>query len=574
MKVNAGSRIRFLSFCILIFALFLIGRLYILQIVDSAELKSKANHQYVQSTYDYFNRGNIFFKTKDGDLVPAATLKSGYILAINPTLIVDPANTLKELLTIIPTIDPTDFMTKAAKVNDQYEEIAKYVPLEDADPITAMKLPGVYLYKERWRYYPGNSMAAQTIGFLAYDNSSGSGTLAGRYGLERSYEDVLHRNNDNVYVNFFAEMFSNIKNSFSTNSSMQGDIVTTIEPSVQSYLEHELIGVENDWHADFSGGIIMDPTTGAIYAMASNPTFDLNNFQQEKDPSIFSNNLVEHVYEMGSIVKPLTMAAGIDSGAITEQTTYDDTGHVTYNGSTIGNYDGRARGVIPMQQILSQSLNVGAAWVEQRTGNATFAKYMLSYGLGSTTGIDLPNETPGLVGNLKSPRDIEYATAAFGQGVAYTPMEMIRALAVLANNGVLVTPHLVNEVDYSVGGAKIINPPPGPQVLKKSTTDTLTNMLVTVVDQALLNGTVKMAHYSIAAKTGTAQISEGNGHGYYPDRYLHTFFGYFPAYKPRFIIFLFNYYPKGAKYASETLTPTFINLAKFLINYYQIPPDR
>src|ERR1035437_2740711 len=569
MKSGSSSRIRILSVCISIFAVFLIGRLYFVQIVDGSELKSKADHQYVQSTYDYFDRGNIFFKTKDGDLVPAATLKSGYVLTINPTLVLDPNNSLKMLSAIIP-IDAGDFLAKAAKINDQYEEVAKRVPLEDADPITALKLPGVSLYKERWRYYPGNSMAAQTIGFLAYDDSN---QLAGRYGLERFYENVLHRNNDSVYVNFFAEMFSNIKNSLSSDSSLQGDVVTTIEPSVQSYLEQELVGVMNEWHSDFSGGIIMDPTTGAIYAMASNPTFDINNFQQEKDPSIFSDTLVEHDYEMGSIMKPLTMAAGIDSGAITPTSTYDDTGSLTFNGKTISNYDGRARGVIPMQQVLSQSLNVGAATIEQRTGNATFAKYMLSYGLASTTGIDLPNETYGL-NNLKSLYDIDYVTEAYGQGIAVTPIEMIRALSVLANGGVLVTPHIASEIDYTVGGAKVIAPPPGPQVLSKKTTDDVTNMLVTVVDKALLNGTVKMDHYSIAAKTGTAQISKGKGGGYYPDRYLHSFFGYFPAYDPRFIIFLVNYYPKGAKYASETLTPSFIDLAKFLINYYQIPPDR
>ena len=224
--------------------------------------------------------------------------------------------------------------------------------------------------------------------------------------------------------------------------------------------------------------------------------------------------------------------------------------------------------------LIDQSLNVGAAWVERQIGNANFAKYMLAYGLGAETGIDLPNETHGLVANLKSPRDIEYATASFGQGVSYTPIETIRALATLGNGGKLVNPHIASRINYKIGGFKDVNPGVDVQVLKPETSVEITKMLVQVVDKALKGGTVKMDHYSIAAKTGTAQISEGNGHGYYSDRYLHSFFGYFPAYNPRFIVFLYTVYPKHVKYASETLTDPFISLAKFLINYYQIPPDR
>jgi cell division protein FtsI/penicillin-binding protein 2 len=189
------------------------------------------------------------------------------------------------------------------------------------------------------------------------------------------------------------------------------------------------------------------------------------------------------------------------------------------------------------------------------------------------TGIDLPYEARNLIDNLKSPRDVEHATASFGQGIALSPIATVRALSVLANGGTLTTPHVVKQIDYKVGFAKNISYPQGERVISEAASKEISRMLTNVVDTALLNGSVKMDNYSIAAKTGTAQIATP-GAGYAEDRYLHSFFGYFPAYDPRFLVFLYTVEPKGEAYASHTLTEPFINTTKFLINYYEVPPDR
>ncbi len=447
-----------------------------------------------------------------------------------------------------------------------------YFSGKDGTLITAATLRDVGTSTtEHQRYYPGGSLAAQVLGFVAYNNDN---EQKGRYGLERYYEQTLARAGTDSYANFFVELFGGFQSAWGSGGG-QGDLVTTIEPSVQAELERTLSVYDSTWHPALSGGIIMDPHTGEIVAMAISPSFDLNAFNTQTGTAIFANPHVEDVFEMGSIIKPLTVAAGLDSGAITEETTYNDTGCIEVDQKKICNFDGVARGVIPVQQILSQSLNVGASFIATKMGPTVMRDYLLNhYKLGEETGIDLPGEIHGLIDNLKSAKLVEYDTAAFGQGIAITPIETVRALSALGNGGLLVTPHVVSAVRYDTGVTRTLSWGDGVQVLRPETSTTISRMLTTVVDTTLANGALKLAHYSVAAKTGTAQIADPVNGGYYADKFLHSFFGYFPSYNPKFIVFLFANEPKGAPFASQTWAPPFGSLVKFLINYYNIPPDR
>ena len=576
MTFSFISRFKIILFCLVFFSLVLATKLFLVQIVHGNTYSESADRQYVTPSGNIYERGTIFFQNRskggvDGQLIAAATQMAGFKIAIDPSKILDKELVYKELSKIIP-IDYADFINKAGKINDPYEEIANHLTKEQADAIAILKIPGLSVYKENWRFYPGANAAAQSLGFVAYKGND----LAGRYGLERQYNDQLMRSKDNPYVNFFAEVFSNVDKTLFSDTSKEGDIVTTIEPSVQSFLEKTLQDVKDKYQVDSIGGIIMNPVDGSIYALSSKPDFDLNNFSQVKNVSTFSNPLVENVFEFGSVVKPLVMAGGLDAGVVKADTTYDDKGSVMVEKHQIFNFDKKGRGPgTTMQDVLNQSLNTGMVFVEKQLGKDRLRDYFLSYGIKEKTGIDLPNETSGLVSNIiNSPREIEYANAAFGQGIALTPVELIRALASLSNGGNLVVPHLVQKINYDDGEVKDMKYNTQRVKISEASATEITRMLVNVSDQSVFKGNGKLEHYSVAVKTGTAQVADNTTGGYYQDRHTHSFFGYFPAYDPKFIIFLYAINPKGVQYAVQTWADPFLSITNFLINYYEVPPDR
>ena len=570
MRSRFILRTRILGGIFVLAALLIVARLYFVQIVRGAAYQRDATAQYVQASSDTESRSSIFFSTKDGEPISAAVMQTGWRIAIKPKDILEP-DLVYERLNAETPIDRDRFFTSVAKKGDPYEEIAFRVPDDAAAKIRARAIPGVLLVSDQWRFYPAHELAAHVLGFIGFKGN----TRTGVYGLEKSWQDVLLTTSSGLYMNPFAEIFMNIEAAVTTDpSARKGSIITSIEPRIQAKLEKTLDGVMETYTPNIAGGIIMDPHTGEIVAMAVRPTFDPNTYNTESNVAVFSNPLVENIYEMGSIMKPLTMAAGIDMGVVTPKTTYKDRGCIEKSGKKICNYDGRARGVVSMQEVLNQSLNTGVSFVVDKMGHEVFGRYVEGFQLGARTEIDLPNEAKGRIQAIQDGYDVDYASASFGQGIAVSAIGMIRALAALANGGVMPDPHIVKAMKYGTGITRDIELKEGLRVFSATTTETVTRMLATVYDDALLKGVLKEEHYSIAAKTGTAQIAVPGGSGYYADRFLHSFFGYFPAYDPKFIIFLFAVEPHGAEFASATLAHPFSDITKYMINYYDIPPDR
>lgn len=558
---NYSGRHFFVLFIIIFFIAAILGRLFFLQILRRDYYASLASRQQGFQRVLEPKRGDIYFKTKDGEPYRIATTKIGAMIFLDMRAIKDPEAVFKQLGKITK-IDRAIFDKIVKKTGDPYEILKRRINMEDADKISALKISGVGLAEERWREYLGGSAAAHLLGFVSeYEDGEG------KYGVEKRFDEALRGSDGSTSGDKDARGFlialANLKES---EAKAGRDLILTIEPNLQKEIEKELRALNESWSPLSGGALVLEPKTGRVLALAAFPGFDPNEYQKEKKMDVFLNPFVEKIFELGSVFKPLTISAALNEGVLTPETTYVDNGAVTISGRTIKNFDEKAHGIRTMTQVLEESLNTGAVFAMQKIGGEKLKEYFESFGLKEKTGIELPGELRGDLSNLESGREVEYATASFGQGLAVTPIEFIMAISSLANGGKLMKPTILDS-----DSPQLIR-----DTLKSETSTTITRMLVKVVDEVLAGGKVKMDHYSIAAKTGTAQIPAsrfGDGAGY-SEYFLHSFFGYFPAYDPKFLVFMFLERPIGVKYASQSLSGSFRSLVEFLINYYTIQPDR
>jgi cell division protein FtsI/penicillin-binding protein 2 len=543
-------------------------RLFFIQVINEERYAAYAAAQNIQTVRGIVDRGNIYLQPRQGSPLPVAIMKETHTLYVNPQALSN-SEVVYEALAEIVELDRERFMRIAARKNDPYEILATGLSRETAKRIDLLNMIGVGTHPESRRHYPAGSLASQVIGFVSYNNNM----LMGTYGIEAQFNDMLAENITRRHVNIFSEIFLG-GGTANEGEKSSADVVLTIEPSVQMLVENELRRFMDTHRAALAGAIVMDPETGAIVAMASNPYFDLNAFRTA-NPETFRNPNVSNRYEMGSIVKALTIAAGLDSGAITPTSTFNDRGFVITDGRRIGNVDKGARGRTDVQGILNHSMNTGAAWVVDEMGRESFARYFRdAFELGSKTAVDLPSEAVGDLSNLKSPRMVEHYTASFGQGITMTPIAATRALAALGNGGFLVEPHVVKKIIRSDGTVETPDRSEQRRILKEETSENISRILANVTDQALLGGTKRIPTHTVGAKTGTAQMPDPETGKYSETDFFHSFFGYFPAYDPEFIVFLYAERPAGRLFASQTLADPFFRIANFLIDYYAIRPDR
>ncbi len=571
------NRSLFIFGALVFLTLLIVGNLAFLQLVRGDAFRAQIDGQYLASSAHVFERGKIFFSSLRDGRVLAAGQELGYKLAINPQALDG-----DDLEFIYPILREYGYekgkeqfeniVSRLRKKGNRYYEILHRIREDEYEKLHTI-LEGksgkkYLLYPEKWRVYPLGKVASHTIGFLSHTQEGYRAT----YGLEKSYDRILRRNVEDRYQNFFALIFHSIQRGIREGFSFEGDLVTSIDPQVQIALEEELKGVQEKWNSQLTAGIVLDARNGEVVAMAAIPNFDPNDYSSYPI-SRFTNPLVSNRYEFGSVMKPLVMAIALDRGFVNADTSYFDHGSVQVGKYTIRNFDERGRGWVTMQDVLTQSLNTGMVFVAKKIPKPMFREYMTRYGLREKSGIDLPNDAKGLTKNLESKRDIEFANISFGQGIAVSPVSFVKAVSALANGGVPLQPHVGKKVRYLSGVDRTLQFPEQERVLKEETAGEITRMLVNVFD-AYRRGKVKFPHYRIAAKTGTAQMVRKDGRGYDRNRHLHSFFAYFPAYEPRYLVFLYTVDPKGVKYSSQTLIDPFRELARFLIHYANIPPDR
>ena len=579
---STNSRLRFVGVIFLIVGLAIIFQ--IIRVQNSPQAKEMIS--YLEKTYNQEvrvikpERGNIYDRW--GNLLAGNT--EVYEVGIAPSQVVN-SDTVAQDLSSILGLDFSEIKKIARSYieesNEQYmvvvdfvsadkvrlleNKLAEYEKAAKPKKGSAPSLNGVHWVAHLRRSYPENTLAANILGFYNYyDRVDGRGIL----GLEEQYNNLLAGTATRVVLPMNPTAIQEIP-SVPPGSSL----ILTIDRGIQAATERIAQKAQEDNGAESVTILVMDPETGEMLAMATTPAFNPNEYQ--KYGEVFPqgshyNRAISQLYEPGSVFKVLTMAAALDSGAVTPETTFVDTGAIEVGGLWIYNWDRGAWGPQDMTGCMQHSLNVCLAWTATEMGPTTFYNYIQTFGLGKYTGIDLAGEQ---VYPLSLPGDqnwypINLGTNAFGQGVAATPIQMITAIAAVANDGKMMAPHVVKA--YIQDGHQYdISPRLIRQVITPDTAHTLTEMLANSLENeasvALVEG------YRVSGKTGTAEIP-GPG-GYESSVTNASFVGWGPTDDPKFIVYIWLEKPTSSPWGSVVAAPVFSEVVSELTVLMKLPPD-
>lgn len=560
-------RIYTLIFSVFFIALAIITRLYSLQVIANETYRNLADNQHKITAEIEARRGEVFLKEK-GDTYPLAVNKQFQMLYGVPKEIENGDETARKIASVLG-IEEDFLREKFSDKNDPFEIIKKKLSDDEVGRIKELNIKGAYFSPEIYRYYPGDELASQVVGFVG---SNGEFTK-GVYGVESFWDQELkgtsgrisqERDSGGRWISVSDRDLDPAKNG--------ADLVLTVDHTVQYEVEKILKETMEIHDADNGSIIVMEPKTGKILAMANYPNFNPNDYSKIEDISLFNNPSVNMPYEPGSIFKPLTMAIGIDDGKISPSTEYVDTGSVSIAGYSLKNSENKVYGRQTMTQVLEESINTGVIYVEKLVGNVKFQEYVKNFGFGKKTGVDLPAEVGGNIFNIeKTNSDISFFTASFGQGISVTPIQIVNAFSAIANGGMLMKPQIVDRMIYFNGREETVQPTEIRRVVSEETAKSVGEMLRAVV----INGHGKRADvpgYLVGGKTGTAQVANSGSRGYADGLTIGSFVGYAPLNDPQFVVLVKISNPKGVQWAESTAAPAFGKVMKFLLEYEKVKP--
>ena len=542
-------------------ALVIVGRLVAFQVVQGPEWAAEGEKMHILQVQAQPNRGTIY--DRNGAVLAANS--SDYQIGVSPNLVGD-AQLMASTLAPYLNIPLQELLTKLTSERP-YELLAGRVTPQVADAIRGLGYEddGLQIEPIPRRIYPQGELLCHVLGYTTFDG-------LGNAGVEGYYQNELAGEAASAFVNIspLTEQPDVI--------AREGDsLVLTIDRSVQYLVEQRLQQAIAEHGAESGTIIVMDPRTGAILGMAGTPCFNPNVYYEVENPSVFLNPATSKMYEPGSVMKLITMAAALDSGTVTPSTTYYDSGAIQVGGAQIYNWDRGAYGDTDMTTLLINSLNVGASTLALWMGPEVFYTYLDRFGFGRPTGIDLMAEAGGVMNHPGDElwTEAEIATNSFGQGLAVTPLQMISAVSAIANNGVLMQPYLVQERHTANGEIFVHQPTVASRPISAETAQTLSTMAVSVVARGLDAATVE--GYTVAGKSGTAQIPvidiEANTAFYDPVNVIASFIGWLPADDPELLVFVVLNKPTSAYWGSQTAAPVFSDLVSELVVMLDIPPD-
>jgi cell division protein FtsI/penicillin-binding protein 2 len=559
MAANSNTRWRIIALMAILSAgaLILVGQLFRWQVLERQTFLALAEEEHQAEATIRPRRGAIY--DRDGFLLAADTFQ--YSVSASPPMVSDPYATADRLF---PLLRMGRDDTLAALTSDAaWVPLARGVPQPLGETILDWDITGIQVESHAKRVYPGEELAAHLLGFVN-DNDNGF------YGVE-GYYDAMLRGAPGLRQGERDPFGSSIPIGPGQYIPPRDgkSLVLTIDRTAQYVVERELADAVASYQAESGTVVVLDPKSGAVLAIASWPTYDPNRFA-ETDQKLFPNPAVSEQYEPGSVFKVITMAAGLDSGVITPDTTIYDGGMIEVGGRTIYNWDRQPYAVVDMTTVLGKSLNVGAAQVSVTLGKERFYTYVRRFGFGRITEVDLDSEGPG---TLKAPGDADWhesdlGTNSFGQGIAVTPLQMAVAMVAVANDGLLMKPYIVQE--FIEGDRTVsVQPTVVRRVILAQTAQTLTDMLITAVNQE--TELAQVPGYRVAGKTGTAQIPVPGG--YHPTLTVASFAGYLPADDPALMILVVIHKPQTSPWGGQVAAPVFARIAQQLVVLFDIPPD-
>ncbi len=501
-------------------------------------------------------RGIIY--DRRGQRLAVNTLE--YRIGVSPNLVANPQRTATQLSSILNLDELRTY--EAVTSSQPWVLLAPRVNAEVGQQIEQLKLdlqlPSVTIEKIPRRSYPQGTLAAHILGYV-------SGDLRGYYGVEGYYQDQLAGRAVNSVVSSIP-----FDQTDTQEAGRGSDIYLTLDRDLQYLVESELQLAVTQNNAKGGSIIIMNPRTGDILAMASYPSFDPNAYLNVSDQRSWNNPAISGQYEPGSVFKVLTVAAALDKGTITKDWGYTDQGQVNIGGVTIQNWDRAAHGYTDVAGVLVNSLNVGVATISSAMGPTNFYSELAQFGIGRLTGVNLEGEAAGM---MHVPGDSEWSesnlgTNSFGQGLAVTPLQMITAVAAIANDGLMMQPNIVQKIVTNGVEVRSQRVPLG-RPISAEVARQVRDMMVAVVRDGLDDG-AQLPGYTLAGKTGTAEIPTPVG--YRSDAWIMSFIGFLPADDPQAIILIKLDEPNG-RWASQVVAPIFRRLAERVVILLEIPPD-
>jgi len=571
---NIGKKDRRMEFIRLIFImsfLAIVLRLFFIQVVQGSFYAALASGQHEIYKTLFPERGGIFVRENNSlagvqELYPLATNREYKTVYAQPKFISDPKSEAESLSPILG-LSVEDLMIRLDKPNDPYEVIARKLDPTKVTAIEGLNLSGIKFQDEVYRYYPEKNITSSLTGFVSQQDDE----RRGQYGLEGYFDDILRgqagslKSEKDLSGRWIAST-----NKFFTPAINGADIILTIDKTIQYQACKILRDNATAYEADSAALIIMDPYSGKILAMCSYPDYDPNEYNKVEDVSVYNNTTIFTPYEPGSVFKPIGMAAGLDLNVITPDTTYIDNGEIKIDKFTIRNADKKAHGLTNMVTVLDESLNLGMIFVVQQLGTARYKQYVKNFGFGEPIGLQLATEVSGTIASLDKKGDIYTMTASYGQGLTATPLQMIQSYAAIANGGYLVKPYIIDEIRYP-DHTEVTQPKVIRKVLDQKTSTLLGGMMVSVIKHGH-GKSADVKGYNVAGKSGTAQIADFVNGGY-STRSNNTFIGYAPVDNPAFVMLVKYEDPKNGYYAESNATPTFGQIAKYLLQYMKVQPD-